>query len=123
MVPFSCALSVNYNPDQKFQRNSKKIHTYVRGLVFILLDIFNPRNLGFCVLKMTKPTPPPLPPRHFDNGGKSKGSGKKGLYSLRDALFARVLLKRETRFFYRALASFDVEAKVILKAGPLYSLP
>lgn len=78
MVPFSCALSVNYDPDQKFQRNSQKIHTYVRGLVFILLDIFNPRNLGFCVLKMTKPTPPPLPPRHFDNGGKSKGSGEKG---------------------------------------------
>lgn len=49
--------------------------------------------------------------------------GKKELYSLRDALFARVLLKRETRFFYRALASFDVEAKVILKAGSLYSLP
>ena len=52
-----------------------------------------------------------------------RGVGKKELYSLRDALFVLVLLKSETRFLYRALASFDVEAKVILKAGSLYSLP
>lgn len=72
---------------------------------------------------MTKPTPPPSPHDILITEVRVRGVGKKELYSLRDALFARVLLKRETRFFYRALASFDVEAKVILKAGSLYSLP
>lgn len=69
---------------------------------------------------MTKPTPPPPPHDILTTEVRVRGVGKKRLYSLWDALFARVLLKRETRFFYRALASFDVEAKVILKAGSLY---